>query len=82
MAKVDPKYAFFMVPIAPLSQHLLLFKLMGKTYQFNCLPFGLCTAPRVFTKILKPAMEMLRSLSIRLVVYIDDMLLMAEFKQK
>ena len=44
--------------------------------------FGLCTAPRVFTKILKPAMEMLRSLGIRLVIYMDDMLLMAESKQK
>ena len=78
-AKVDLKDAFFMVPIAPQSQHLLLFKLKGKIYQFNCLPFGLCTAPRLFTKILKPAMEMLRSLSIRLVVY---MLLMGESKQK
>ena len=82
MAKVDLKDAFFMVPIAPQFRHLLLFKLKEKIYQFNCLPFGLCTAPRVFTKILKPAMEMLRSLSIRLVVYMDDMLLMAESRQK
>jgi len=53
-----------------------------KTYQFICLPFGLCTAPRVFTKILKPAIKMLRSLSIRLVIYTDDMLLLAESKHK
>ena len=51
MAKVDLKDAFFMVPIAPQSRHLLLFKLKEKTYQFNCLPFGLCTAPRVFIHI-------------------------------
>jgi len=70
-----------MVPIAPQFQHLL-FKLKEKIYQFNCLPLGLCTAPRVFTKILKPAMEMLRSLSIEMVVYMDDVLLMAESKQK
>jgi len=53
----------------------------GHTYQFKCLPFGLCTAPRVFTKILKPSVEMLRSLGIRLVIYMDDMLLMASSKQ-
>ena len=33
-------------------------------------------------KILKPAVEMLRSLNIRLVIYMDDMLLMADTKQK
>ena len=82
MAKVDLKDAFFMVPVAPQFRQYLLFKLGKRIFQFNCLPFGLCTAPRVFTKILKPAVEMLRSLSIRLVIYMDDMLLMADSKQK
>ena len=81
MAKVDLKDAFFMVPIAPQHRNQLLFRLEGRAYQFNCLPFGLCTAPKVFTKILKPSVEMLRSLSIRLVIYMDDMLLMASSKQ-
>ena len=80
--RLELKDALFMVPIASQFRHLLLFKMEKKTYQFNCLPFGLCTAPRVFTKILKPAIEMLRSLSIRLVIYMDDMLLMADSKQK
>ena len=70
-----------MVPIAPQHRNLLFFRLEDRTYHFNCLPFGLCTAPRVFTKILKPCVEMLRSLGIRLVIYMDDMLLMASSKQ-
>ena len=81
MAKVDLKDAFFMVPIAPQHRNLLLFRLEGRTYHFNCLPFGFCTAPRMFTKIFKPCVEMLRSLGIRLVIYMDDMLLMASSKQ-
>ena len=81
MAKVDLKDAFFMVPIAPQHCNLLLFRLEGRTYHFKCLPFSLCTAPRVFTKILKPCVEMLKSLGIRLVIYMDDMLLMASSKQ-
>ena len=68
-------------PIVPQHRNMLLFNLEGKTYQFNCLPFGLCTAPRVFTKVLKPSVEMLRSLGIRLVIYMDDMLLMASSEQ-
>ena len=69
MAKVDLKDAFFMVPIAPQVRHLL-FKFWEKTFQFNCLPFGLCTAPKVSAKILKLLVEMLRSLGIQLVIYI------------
>ena len=81
MIKIDLKDAFFMIPIAPQFRHLLLFKQEAVSFQFNCLPFGLCTAPRVFTKTLKPAIELLRSMGIRMVVYMDDMLLMASSKQ-
>ena len=77
MAKIDLKDAFFMIPMAPQYHHLLRFRVGKRSYQFNCLPFGLCTAPRVFTKTLKPAVEMLRSMGLRVVIYIDDMLLMA-----
>ena len=59
MAKVDLKDAFFMVPIAPQFRHLVLFKMEKKFFQFNCLPFG---SPK--GKLLKPAVEMLRSLGI------------------
>ena len=76
IAKVDSKDAFFMVPVAPQHCHLLLFNLQMKTFELNCLPFRLCTAPRVFTKILKPAIERLRLVGIRLVVNMDDILIM------
>ena len=82
MAKVDLKDAFLMVSLAPQSRHLFLFKMERNTYQFNCLSFGLCTVPRVFTRVLKPAIEMLRSLGIRLVIYMDDILLIASSEQQ
>ena len=63
MAKVDLKDAFFMVPVAPQFRQYLLFKLGKRIFQFNCLPFGLCTALRVFTKILKPAVEITKHLT-------------------
>ena len=70
-----------MVSLAQQFRHLLLFKVNAESFQFLCLPFGLCTAPRVFTKVLKPAIELLRTLGIRLVIYMDDMLLMASSVQ-
>ena len=38
----------------------------------TCLPFGLSSAPRVFTKVMKPVIGMVRSQGIRSVIYLDD----------
>ena len=47
-----------------------------RTFEFHCLLFGLPTAPRAFTKTLKPVLALLRSMGIQVVIYIDDMLLL------
>ena len=52
-----------------------------KTYQFKCLPLGLACAPWVFTKTLKPVAAQLRQLGVRLIIYIDDILILAESKE-
>ena len=54
----------------------LRFVYQDGTYEFQCLPFGLSSAPRAFTKTLKPVLAALRSLGIWIVIYIDDMLLL------
>ena len=63
---------------ATSQKQLVQFQWQGETYQFNSLPFGLTSAPRVFTKILKVAMTILRSLGLRMITYIDNILIMAE----
>ena len=47
-------------------------------YEFACLPFGLAGATRVFTKLMKPVVGMLHQLGIRRIVFLDDMLIMAQ----
>ena len=47
-------------------------------YKFACLPFGLASAPRVFTMLMKPVVAQLRKQGIRLIIYLDDILIMAE----
>ena len=44
--------------------------------QFTCLPFGLACAPRVFTKLLKPVVAFFRRHGIRMIIYLDDMIVM------
>ena len=72
MASIDLKDAYFLVPVHKSHRKYLRFKYNNILYEFNCLPFGLCTAPYVFTKLLKPVMEYLRTHGMISVVYIDD----------
>lgn len=53
---------------------------MESMLEFACPPppFGLASAPRIFTKLMKPVVALLRKQGIRL-IYIDDILIMAEF---
>ena len=82
LVKIDLKDAYFSVPISQNHRKFLCFQFNKKSYQFNCLPFGLASAPWVFTKTLKPIAALGRELGIRLVVCIDDILLMAETREK
>jgi len=76
MVKMDLKDAYLQVPIHPDYQHFLAFQWEEKTYRFQCLPFGLSAAPRVFTKLLKPVVGFLRQNGCRLIIYLDDLLMM------
>ena len=78
MTKVDLKDAYFMVPVHQNHWHFTRFMWKGRAYQFTCLPFGLSSAPWVFTKITRPIMIVLRSMGLRTIMYIDDILILAE----
>ena len=74
MIKTDLKVAYLMVPIWQNHQRYLWFLWRDSLLEFACLPFGLASAP---TKLLKPVLSILRQRGIRLIVYLDDILLMA-----
>jgi len=75
MIKIDLKDAYFTVPIDPEHQPLLRFIYGGTRYQFTCLPFGLGPAPLLFTKLLKPVVALLRRLGLRMIIYLDDIII-------
>ena len=77
MCKIDLKDAYQTFPIAKKSRIYLRFLWRGRLYQFTCLPFSLRSSPRIFTKVLKPLLVYLRALGVRLLVYLDDILIMA-----
>ena len=61
MALVDLKDGYYTVPIDPCHQKFLKFWFDGRYFQYTCLPIGLASAPRVFTKLLKPVYSALQS---------------------
>ena len=81
MVRIDLKDAYFSIPVHQEYQKYLRFIWGRKMYQFTCLPFGLSSAPRVFTKILRPIVGFFRSKGIRCVIYLDDLLLLAQMKE-
>ena len=82
LIKIDLKDAYFSIPVSQDHRKFLCFRVEDKRYQFNCLPFGLASAPWVFTKTLRPVAALGRELGMRLIIYIDDILLMAESEEK
>ena len=54
LVKIGLKDAYPSVPIWKNHQKYLRFLWRENMLQFACLPFGLATAPRVFTKLMKP----------------------------
>ena len=81
MVKQDLKDAYFTVPVWKGRQKFLWFVWKETLWEFACLPFGLASAPRTFTKIMKPVVATLRNLGIRLIIYLDDLLILTNSEQ-
>ena len=82
MTNIDLKDAYLSVPVHQSSQKFLRFIWEDTCYQFKALPFGLCSAPRIFTKLMKPIAAFLRRKSIRVLIYLDDFLLLAATREE
>lgn len=74
MATIDLKDAYHLVPVSKIHRKMLRFSFMNVCYEYTCLPFGLSSAPYVFTKLMKPVMAFLRKKGHISVIYIDDIL--------
>ena len=72
MASIDLKDAYYSVSIDTNHRKYLRFIWKNQLFQFTCLPNGLSSAPRIFTKLMKPAYSTLRCKGFENVGYIDD----------
>ena len=82
LTKIDISDAYPHIAIPPKLRHLFRFVWNGKTFQYRSMCFGLSSAPRVWTRIMKPIVNLLRQLGIRCVIYLDDLLLLNSSPQE
>ena len=79
VVSVDLKDAYFHIPIHKKSRHLLRFAVETddglRVFQFRALPFGLTSAPRVFTKVILPLGYLAHMHAVCLLQYLDDWIL-------
>ena len=74
-ASVDLKDAYYSVNVEQQYRKYLRFLWKGECFEFKCLPMGLTSSPRVFTKLLKPVFSNLHKFGFSSLIYIDDTLL-------
>jgi len=68
----DMMSGYYHVGLFHASRTYVGFKWEGKYYVYNCLPFGLSTAPWVFSKLMRERVMHWRRRGIRVLPYQDD----------
>lgn len=82
LASVDLEKAYYSVPIHHEFKKYLRFVIDGCVFEYQVLPNGLASAPKLFTRIMKVLFSHLRSQGFTSVAYIDDSLLIESSYEK
>ena len=69
---IDLSDAYYCIAMHILSMPFLTFLFLEIYYQFTCMPQGLHSAPRIFTKVMRVVLSFLRGRGIRIAAWIDD----------
>ncbi|XP_039176744.1 uncharacterized protein LOC120297791 isoform X1 [Crotalus tigris] len=75
LSSIDLTETSLHVSVRPHHRRFLRFCYGGRHYQYRALPFGLSSAPRVFTKILAVLAAYLRLIPVRVQCYLDDIII-------
>ena len=72
VTSIDLKDAYFHVPVAVKFRKYMRFMIDNKVYEFLSMPFGLSTAPKIFTNIVVEFKKIAMTRGFNLNQYLDD----------
>ena len=82
VSSTDLSDAYLHTPTHPNSRKYLRFCYKSQVFQFTSLPFGLATAPQVFTMIVKEVKLMALSRGLRIHQYLDNWLIRSQSQEE
>ena len=77
LVSIDLTDAYLMFSMHEETLDYLCFDWRGTRYAYQCMPFGLTSAPRIFTKVLKVVLVFLRNRGIKASAWFDDIIISA-----
>ena len=77
---IDLTDAYLHIPVHVSHRKFLRFHIKGQSYQWKAMCVGPTSAPRVYTKIMSVVMAYLHLQNIRIVAYLDDLLILNQSK--
>ena len=78
LIKIDPKDTYFGIPLGKSSRKYVGFQWEGNLYKFLWFCFGLGPGPLIFKKLLKIPIALLRRINVKIIIFLDDILVMAQ----
>ena len=74
---IDLQDAYLMFLIHPDFRKYFCFDWGSVRFRYRCMPFGLTSSPRIFTKVFKSVLVFLRGRGLRISAWFDDIILIA-----
>ena len=74
---IDLTDAFIMLSINESCYKYLCFDWENRRLHYRCMPFGMTSSPRIFTKVFKSVLTFLRGRGLRISAWFDDIILVA-----
>lgn len=79
---VDLSDAYYLVSIQKKHRKFCRFIFQGVIYEYQALPMGLTESPRIFTSISRFAGGLMRKAGVKVVLYMDDLLVVGTTKEQ
>ncbi|KAM9962833.1 hypothetical protein ACTFIR_005750 [Dictyostelium discoideum] len=82
MVRLDIKKPYIQMLVDPQYRDLFRFVWKGLYCRWKTIPFGLSTAPRIFTMLLGHVLRMLRDINVSVIAYLDNILIVDSTKEE